>query len=171
MFYTPSCGCCVTLTLRRFLHNHGNISIEGDPKSGLNPFIEWIQGFIIVHTSINSTAHSWPLNSLQHCVCTTSMKSIWPDRDSNPVHLSFEPQPDRMSHRGRLLCVGVKVCGFRETCDADPTFKKHCLNVSCLLCWHRWYINMGEIKLLSELICWTKGLISPECLVLARCRG
>ena len=30
------------------------------------------------------------------------MHNIRPDRDSNPVPLSFKPQPDRMSHRGQL---------------------------------------------------------------------
>ena len=44
------------------------------------------------------TAHSRPLNSLGHCTCTTSMTNIRPDRDSNPVPLCFESQPDRMSH-------------------------------------------------------------------------
>ena len=44
------------------------------------------------------TAHSRPLNSLEHCICTTSMTNIRPDRDSIPVPLCFESQPDRMSH-------------------------------------------------------------------------
>ena len=29
------------------------------------------------------------------------MTQIRPGRDSNPVHMSFEQQPDVMSHRGR----------------------------------------------------------------------
>ena len=41
------------------------------------------------------------LNSLEHCIYTTLMTNIRPGRDSNQVPLSFEPQPDQMSHRGR----------------------------------------------------------------------
>ena len=56
-----------------------------------------ISGLLLVHSTIDSTVHSRPLNSLEHCICTTSMTNSPPGRDS----LSFEPQPDRTSHRGR----------------------------------------------------------------------
>ena len=65
--------------------------------------IERLQGFFIVHTTIDHTAHSRPLNSLEHCICTASRTHIRPGRDSKPVPLSFEPQLDRMSHRGRPI--------------------------------------------------------------------
>ena len=47
--------------------------------------IEWLHGFFIVHSTIDNTAHSIHLNSLVHCIFTTSMTNIRPDRDSNPV--------------------------------------------------------------------------------------
>ena len=47
------------------------------------------QGFFIVHSTIDTTAHSRPFNSLKHCICTTSMTNIRPSRDSNPVPLEF----------------------------------------------------------------------------------
>ena len=45
-----------------------------NPKPGLCPaLIEWIQGVFIVHSTVDSTANSSPLNSLEHCICTTSI--------------------------------------------------------------------------------------------------
>ena len=47
------------IALRHFLHNHGNIATEGGPKSGdYLTLIEWLQGFFIVHSIIDNTAHS-----------------------------------------------------------------------------------------------------------------
>ena len=43
------------------------------------------------------------LNSLKHCIGTTSMTYIRPDQDLNPVALSFEPQQDRMGHQDGLV--------------------------------------------------------------------
>ena len=66
-----------------------------------------------MHSTIDSTAHSRPSNSLEHCICTTPMTNIRPGRDSNPVLLSFKPQPNRMSHRAycqrypSLKCDGL----------------------------------------------------------------
>ena len=54
-----------------------------------------------MHSTIGSTVHSIPLNSLEHCICTTAMTNIRPDRDSNLVHPVYKPQSIRMSHRGR----------------------------------------------------------------------
>ena len=88
----------VNIALRRFLHNHGNIATEGSLKPGLcTTLIEWIQEFLIVHSTIDSTAHSRPLNSLEHCIYTTPMTNIRPGRGSNQVLLSFKPQPNRIS--------------------------------------------------------------------------
>ena len=50
-----------------------------------------------MHIAIDITAHSMPLNSLEHGVGTTSMTNIRLDQDLNPVALSFEPQQDRMA--------------------------------------------------------------------------
>ena len=57
---------------------------------------------VIAQSTIDSNVNSRSLNSSEHCICTTPMINIRPGRDSNPVHLSFEPQPDRMSHRAGL---------------------------------------------------------------------
>ena len=54
-----------------------------------------------MHSTIGSTVHSMPLNSLEHCICTTTMTNIRPDRDSNLVPPGYKPQSIRMSHRGR----------------------------------------------------------------------
>ena len=65
------------IALRRFLLNHGNIATEKSPTSGLCPtLIEWVQGFFTVHSTIDSTAHSVSLKSLEHCICSTPMPSI-----------------------------------------------------------------------------------------------
>ena len=57
--------------------------------------------FFILQSTIDSTAHSRPLNSLEHCICTTLMTNMRHGRNSNPVHLSFE-EPDRKNHWGWL---------------------------------------------------------------------
>ena len=78
------------IALRRSLHHHGNIASERSPKSGLRPtLIEWLQWFFLVHSTIDSTAHSFPLHSLEQCISTTPMTNIPPGRDTNPVPLSF----------------------------------------------------------------------------------
>ena len=131
----------MNIALRRFLHNHNSIVTEGSPKSGLClTLIKWLQWSSIVHSAIYSTMHSTPLNSFGHCISTTPMTNIWPDRYSNPVPLSFVPQPDWMFHR-------VIVVHSQQTrdmapmlfwCSADvedgvPTSKQHWINISCLL--------------------------------------
>ena len=76
----------VNITLRRFVHKHGNVATEWILKLGLCPtVIEWLRGFFIVYNRLNIeiTAHSESLNSLEHCIC----KNIRAGRDSNP-----EPQ-------------------------------------------------------------------------------
>ena len=74
----------VNIVLRRFLHNHGNIATEGSPKSGLYlTLIEWCQGFFIVHSTIDNTVHSRPLNSLEHYMHNLD--------DTNPTLPRFEP--------------------------------------------------------------------------------
>ena len=54
-------------------------------------------GFFVLHIIIENTAHFRPLNSLEHCIHTNSMVNIRSDWDSNPVPLSFESLPDRVS--------------------------------------------------------------------------
>ena len=68
-------------------------------------YFEWIQGFFIVHSTKYSTVHCIPLNSLEHCICTTTMTNIRPDRDSNLVPPGYKPQSIHIlgSHRMMLL--------------------------------------------------------------------
>ena len=70
------------------------------PEAGSMPYsyFEWL---FLVYSTIGSTVHSMPLNSLAHCICTTTMTNIRPDRDSNLVPPGYKPQSIRMSHRGR----------------------------------------------------------------------
>ena len=60
------------------------------PEAGTMPyfFFERLQGFFIVHSTMGSTLHSRPLNSLGHCIYTTTITNIRPDRDSNLVYTS-----------------------------------------------------------------------------------
>ena len=75
------------------------------PEAGTMPYsyFEWPQGFFIVRSTIGSTVHSMPLNSLEHCICTTTMSNIRPDRDSILVPPGYKPQSIRMSDRGRPI--------------------------------------------------------------------
>ena len=79
----------VNIALRCFLHNHDNIAKEGRDYALLLPN--------------NFTAHSMPLNGLEHCIDTTSMTNIRPNQYLNPVALSFKPQQDRTGHRDDLV--------------------------------------------------------------------
>ena len=83
----------VNIALRHFLHNQGNIATEWSPKPKLCPTLisNDFNGFFImfiVHSTIGSTVHSIPLNSLEHCRCAITMTNIRPDLDSNLYHTS-----------------------------------------------------------------------------------
>ena len=84
-----------------------------------------------MHGSKDSTAHSKPSNSLQHCIYTISMANIWPDRDAIPVYiyiyipLSFVSQPDRISHRGRPVIGQCNSLNVASVFDIHPTLNYH----------------------------------------------
>ena len=61
--------------------------------------------YFIVHSTIGSTVHFRPLNSLEHCICTTTTTNIRPDWDSYLVPPGYKPQSIRVSHRGRSLIL------------------------------------------------------------------
>ena len=73
------------------------------PEAGTMPYtyFEGLQGFFIVHSTIGSTVHSRPSNSLEHFICTTGMTKIRSDRNLNLVTPGFKPQSIRMSPWGR----------------------------------------------------------------------
>ena len=58
------------------------------PEADTMPYsyFEWLQRFFIVHSAIDSTVHSMPLNNLEHFMCTTTLTNILPNRDSNLVY-------------------------------------------------------------------------------------
>ena len=76
------------------------------PEAGTTPYsyFEWLQGFFIVHSTIGSTVHSMPLNSLEHCLCTTTMTNIRPDRDSIRCEWAIGAG---LRFRGGLMYSGV----------------------------------------------------------------
>ena len=92
----------VNIVLCRFLHNHGNIATEGTPKPGLCPTLisNDFKGSLkyTVQSTIGSTVHFIPFNSLEHCICTTTMTNIRPNRGSRLVPPGYKPQSIRMSH-------------------------------------------------------------------------
>ena len=65
-------------------------------------FYAYIAGIDFI-LAADSTLHPIPLNSLEHCICTTTMTNIRPDRDSSLVPPGYKPQSIRMSHRGRPM--------------------------------------------------------------------
>ena len=116
------------------------------PEAGTIPYsyFEWLQGFFIVHSAIGSTIHPMPLNSLEHCICTTTMTNIRPDRDSNLVPSGYKPQSIWMSHRGRphvlllllshcLLSDMACHCGLSDMA-CRPLLELHCLLID-MACW------------------------------------
>ena len=91
------CGPCIWLyvvfcTLRKYRDRR-------KPEAGTMPYsyFEWLQDFFIVYSTIDSTVHSMPLNSLEYCICTTTMTNIWPARDSNLVPSGYKPQSIRIN--------------------------------------------------------------------------
>ena len=52
-----------------------------------------------MHGAIDITAHSMPVNSLEHCIGTTTMTRP----GFEPVALSLEPQQDRIGYRDSLV--------------------------------------------------------------------
>ena len=81
---TSTSSVNVNIYLCRFPHNQGNIATDGSPKSGQCPTL-------ISNDFIGGTVHSRHLDSLEHCICTTTMTNIRPDRDSNLVHPGYRP--------------------------------------------------------------------------------
>ena len=84
-------------------------------KAGTMPYsyFEWLQGFFIVHSTRGSTVHSMPLNSLEHCICITTMTNIRLDRDLNLVPPGYKPQSIRMNMINITLQVS-RYCIFRS---------------------------------------------------------
>ena len=44
------------------------ISRQKEARTMPYSYFEWLQGLFIVHSTIGSTSHSMPLNSLEHCI-------------------------------------------------------------------------------------------------------
>ena len=73
-----------------------------------------------MHDTIDSTVHSMPLTSLEHCICTTTVTNIHPDRHSNLVPPGYKPQSIQMSNRGRPIQIMNKKekhfkCGNKQS--------------------------------------------------------
>ena len=72
---------------------------ERRPQSDLFEMTSRVLSSAQYHRLTDITVLSKPLNSLEHCISTTTMSNRRPVRDSNPAPLSFEPQSYRISHR------------------------------------------------------------------------
>ena len=76
--------CRPYIALRRFLH----IEAISRPKEARSQdyallLFRLTSRLFIVHSTIDSTVHSMPLNSLRHCICKATLTNIRPDRDSS----------------------------------------------------------------------------------------
>ena len=82
------------------------------PEAGNMPYsyFEWRQGFFIVRSTMGSTVQFMYLHSLEHCICTTTMTNIRPNRDSNLVPPGYTPQSIRVSDRGLPLSSNIISC-------------------------------------------------------------
>ena len=84
--------------------------------------------------------HSRLLNSLEHCIWTTPMTNIRPGRDSNPVPLSFAPQSDWVSHRGRPAFLlyhqpsGLNGNFLYNICTMLVQRRRRCINAMQMFC-------------------------------------
>ena len=75
----------------------------------------------MVHSTIDTTAYT-PLNSLDHCIYTTSMTNIRPGRDSNPLPKGFEPQSDRMMAHSFDYKFSKKIQSGENVCLNEVVF-------------------------------------------------
>ena len=66
----------VNIASHRFLYNHGNIATEAGTTPYILLLLNDITDSLIVHSTLDSTAHCRPLNGLEHGICTTSMINI-----------------------------------------------------------------------------------------------
>ena len=91
---------CTIMECDRKNHEAGTMSYS---------YFEWLQGFsCTLHSTMGNIVHLWPLNSLEHYICTTTMTNIRPDRDANLVPLAGPAPPC-----GELwLCVTLLDSGF-----------------------------------------------------------
>ena len=79
--------------LRRFLHNHGNIATEGSPKPGLHILLFWMTSRVLYSVQYHRQHYTLqPLNSLEHCICTTTITIIRRAQHSNLVPPGYKPQ-------------------------------------------------------------------------------
>ena len=110
------------------------------------------QDFFIEHTTMDSTPHSRPWDSLEHCKCTTSTTNMWAGRDSNLVLQSFEPQPDRMSHGGRLLPLQQRRRGSTGNTTYDVLRNKQSIAEIIPSC--RWWRIWDDSEINRSYIGW-----------------
>ena len=103
---------CMYTSLRRFLQIEA-ISRQKEARSRDYALLLFQMTSRVLYSAQyhrQNSVHSMLLNSLEHCICTTTMTNILPDRDSSLRPPGYEPQPIRMSHRGRsynllVLCM------------------------------------------------------------------
>ena len=78
------------ITLRRFQHNE-KISRQKEAQSRDYALLLFRMTSRVPYSTQYHTVYSITLNSSEHCICTTTMKNIRPDRDSNLVPPGYKP--------------------------------------------------------------------------------
>ena len=94
----------MNIALRRLLHNHGNIATEGSRDYAILLFL---MTSMVLNSAQYHRQHC-TLHAFEQFICTTTMKSIRPDQDSNLVAPGYKPQSIQMSHRARNLPASEK---------------------------------------------------------------
>ena len=142
----------------------------------------------MVHNTIGSTVHSMPLNSFEHCICTTTMTvkvhsfstmtNIWIDRNSNLVPPGYSPSRCDVAHFYYYFIENIKIEFADEFNFSGLTKHKHL----------KWDLHINKIasKILnfigimyrlkhmvpSEIILTIyNGLIKPHILYGLKCWG
>ena len=102
------------------------------PKAGTMPYsyFKWLQGLFIVYNTIGNTVRSTPLNSLERCICTTTITNIRPDRDSNLVPLNQVTSPSRYE-----WVIGA--CSYTGVQGANPGGNTRCWSNGGIMLAHR----------------------------------
>ena len=85
------------------------------PEVGTMPYsyFEWLQGFFIVHSTIGGIVHFVILNSLEHCICTTTMTNIRPTEIRG-----WYPQVTSPSRYEWAIGAGQRVWGVNIVCNS-----------------------------------------------------
>ena len=117
-------------------------------------------------STTGSTVHSRSLNSLEHCICTTTTTNILPDRDSNLVPPGYEPQSIRMG--GKMISLEklktVPLYSLVKKNQASVwNIEEHMITFVIMLWRPFWFFYDTSSDVVRGIVCLPHSLIQKTC--------